>query len=89
MLGCNSQDNDEITYGFLTLEIRLDIFQITSIKQFWDWVQTGLVPNLYVGQWYNGDDPDYDQEFFFGDRNSFIVGYPVMRQVRVKQGKLF
>ncbi|XP_072044193.1 polycystin-1-like isoform X2 [Amphiura filiformis] len=57
--------------------------KIVTIEQYWAWVHTGLVPSLYAGKWYNGDDPEY-MDNFFGDRNSFIVGYPVMRQVRVR-----
>ncbi|XP_022109894.1 polycystic kidney disease protein 1-like 2 [Acanthaster planci] len=59
--------------------------KVSGIKHFWRWVDTGLVPNLYADRWYNGK-VDPHQAGFFGDRQSFILGKVVMRQLRIKPG---
>ncbi|XP_038068153.1 uncharacterized protein LOC119737688 [Patiria miniata] len=59
--------------------------KVTGVKSFWRWVDAGLVPNIYAGKWYNGQMDPY-QAGFFGDRQSYILGKVVMRQVRVKEG---
>ena len=60
--------------------------QVSGVKRFWQWVDTGMLPNLYAGKMYTGQ-VDPQQEGYFGDRQSFILGKVVMRQVRVKPGK--
>ncbi|XP_033630305.1 uncharacterized protein LOC117292387 [Asterias rubens] len=59
--------------------------KVSGVKRFWQWVDTGMLPNLYAGKMYNGQ-VDPQQEGYFGDRQSFILGKVVMRQVRVKPG---
>ncbi|XP_038068022.1 uncharacterized protein LOC119737627 [Patiria miniata] len=59
----------------------------SSIPKFWVWVNTGLVPGMFAGPWYNDQDPSPDEKNFLGDRYSKILGKVMFRQLRVPRGK--
>ncbi|XP_022101807.1 uncharacterized protein LOC110985237 [Acanthaster planci] len=58
----------------------------TSIPKFWKWVNTGLIPGMSAGIWYNDQEPSPDEKNFLGDRYSKILGKVMFRQLRVPQG---
>ena len=62
------------------------IHQATSVDKYWAWVEAKLIPQLYGGSWYNGDF-DESLQRYTGDKVSFILGYAIIRQLRIKRGK--
>ena len=50
----------------------------------WSWFKSTLVPELYVGRWYNTHQP-YGLRGFLNDRNNRMMGFPVLRQVRIRE----
>ncbi|XP_041473066.1 uncharacterized protein LOC121422223 isoform X1 [Lytechinus variegatus] len=60
--------------------------KINSHTSFWAYLHTTLVPTIFPQTWYNGD-PSPELEGFLADQNALILGYPVLRQVRVKRGE--
>ena len=60
--------------------------KIMRVDQFWDWARDVLAPGLRAQPWYNGSQP-IGLAGFINDKNSRMIGYAVMRQVRMKNGK--
>ena len=59
--------------------------QVADIESFWVWLQSGVLPTLYYSTWYNNM---ADQEWvIMGNKNSWLVGSPTLRQVRLDSGK--
>ncbi|XP_071796592.1 uncharacterized protein [Asterias amurensis] len=63
------------------------LMKAISIPKFWQWVETGLIPGLIAGRWYNNKAPGIDQQYFLGDRYSKILGKVYFRQLRVPRGE--
>ena len=61
------------------------LLQATSVEKYWEWVETKLIPQLYGGLLYNGD-LDESLQRYAGDKVSFILGYAIIRQLRIKRG---
>ena len=59
--------------------------QVRSMSHFFNWTKNTMVEGLRADVWYNGQ-PPIGQRGFIGDRNSRIMGWALMRQLRVKQG---
>ena len=59
--------------------------QVVTYDHFYAWLEDILLPNLRADVWYNGDQP-IGQRGFVGDRNGRIMGYAIMRQLRIKKG---
>ncbi|PIK42301.1 putative polycystic kidney disease protein 1-like 2-like [Apostichopus japonicus] len=68
----------------LVMGDRINSFtNIKTKEHFWRWAKLTLVPNLEGKFLYNGDiDPSLNG--FFADQSSYILGYPVLRQLRVR-----
>lgn len=60
-----------------------DFFQVRSEDDFWNFTQKSLLPSLRASKWYNGDPPLF-QRGFTGDRIGRLMGYAVIRQIRVE-----
>lgn len=58
-------------------------FQIRSEDNFWNWTEKIFIPGIRAARWYNGELP-YFQRGFTGDRVGRMMGYAVLRQLRVK-----
>ena len=56
--------------------------QIISSNDLWDWIHTTAVPALRAQSMYNGM-PAYGMRGFMGDRTNRMMGYGILRQVRV------
>ncbi|XP_070581220.1 polycystin family receptor for egg jelly-like isoform X2 [Ptychodera flava] len=63
-----------------------DFYNVTTRERFWSYTHNYLVPSLSVGNWYNGDPPGDDMKGFLVDRCSRIMGYAVLRQLRIPPG---
>ena len=51
----------------------VDFMQIRDMNQWWMWVNTTLIPNVRVQNWYNGD-PPYGLRGYLDDRVNRIIG---------------
>lgn len=55
---------------------------IITSNDWWEWVQKVAVPALRAQSYYNGV-PAYELRGYIGDKTNRIMGYGVIRQVRV------
>lgn len=62
---------------------KVPFHSVVTTDQFWNYVNQTLIPGLLVGPWYNGYQP-YTLRGFINDRVNRIMGYGMMRQVRIK-----
>ncbi|KAI3387632.1 hypothetical protein SNEBB_002249, partial [Seison nebaliae] len=58
--------------------------KVNSFDNFFQWLEKVLIPNFRAMQWYNGDQP-VDERGFMGDRANRILGYGIIRQLRVQR----
>ena len=56
------------------------------MDHFFNWMKTTMVDGIRADTWYNGD-PPIGQRGFINDRNSRLMGWATMRQLRVKRGE--
>jgi hypothetical protein len=56
------------------------------VEEFWDWSHNVLAPGLRASEWYNGEQP-YNLAGYLNDKTSRIIGWGLMRQVRVQNSK--
>ena len=57
---------------------------VKTTDDLWTWMKTTLIPELYVGRWYNNHQP-YGLRGFLNDRTNRMMGFPVLRQVRIRE----
>ncbi|XP_072028186.1 polycystin-1-like protein 2 [Amphiura filiformis] len=61
--------------------------KVRSVYHFWRWMRTGFIPAAYPERLYNGDlDIEVAEENLFGDRQSYLFGHAIIRQLRIKPG---
>ncbi|XP_063725907.1 uncharacterized protein LOC134853881 [Symsagittifera roscoffensis] len=76
--------------GYLLYEEVKDVLftnsfdQVHDIDSYWDYLIDHYMPSMYATAWYNGDRP-LGLYGYFGDRNNLIIGYSVIRQLRVRK----
>ena len=70
-------------YFINSTEIRSDEIPISTIHEYWNWLEGSFVGKMRAQQWYNGDAPRY-LAGFIEDKNNRLIGWPTMRQLRVK-----
>ena len=61
--------------------------KVHDIDSYWDYLMDTYVPNMYSTAWYNGNRP-LGLYGYFGDRVNLIIGYSVLRQLRVRKSKI-
>jgi len=59
--------------------------KMSTVDEFWSWTRASLSENLRAQKWYNNK-PPYGLAGYVNDLNSRIIGYAIMRQIRVKNG---
>lgn len=57
--------------------------KICSVKEFWNWTHSELIPGLFPTKWYNDDKRRPDG--FMADGSSQMVGGARMRLIRIKR----
>ncbi|UJR27882.1 hypothetical protein I4U23_009147 [Adineta vaga] len=57
--------------------------EISTITQYWKWLQESFIENIAVEQWYN-EKPDNTSYGTLKDRTNHLIGWATMRQLRVK-----
>jgi polycystin 1L2 len=64
--------------NYFTLNI-----QISTIDEYWNWLENSFVENSRAQEWYNGDAPR-NLSGFINDKSNRLVGWIIMRQLRIK-----
>ncbi|XP_072168355.1 uncharacterized protein [Diadema setosum] len=59
--------------------------KVTCHHTFWVWLEQTFIPAIFPQTWYNGE-PDPEVEGFLADQNAYIIGFAVLRQLRIKHG---
>ena len=58
--------------------------KVKQIDDVWDWTETYFLKALSSKTWYNGRDTNFNKFLF--DYSSMVIGSPILRQLRVKNG---
>ncbi len=58
--------------------------KISTIDEYWQWLENSFVGNLRAQQWYNGESPQY-LNGFINDKTNRLIGWASMRQLRTIQ----
>ena len=64
----------------------LPLLQIKVMADIWDYLRFTFLPGIREHAWYNNDPPK-KRAGFIADRVSKLIGYPTIRQLRVKTGR--
>ncbi len=57
--------------------------KISTINDYWNWVETSFVSDLRAQQWYNHN-PPRNLSGFINDKSNRLIGWAIMRQLRIK-----
>ncbi|XP_061175461.1 uncharacterized protein LOC133184410 [Saccostrea echinata] len=68
-----------------TNDTKHHFLKIKNKDDFWVWAQSGMVDGIRAGVWYNDGQPVFLRGYI-NDKQSRIMGYATMRQLRVKPG---
>jgi Polycystin cation channel len=58
-------------------------YKISTINQFWFWLERSFLWNIRAQPWYNGDQP-YHLNGFINDKTNRLIGWPIIRQIRIR-----
>jgi hypothetical protein len=58
---------------------------VTTIDEYWQWLEKSFVSTIRAQTWYNGEAPR-NLSGYIGDKTNRLLGWMRMRQVRVKNG---
>lgn len=56
---------------------------MTTIDDYWNWLEGSFVDNIRAQQWYNGQ-PPRNLSGFLNDKSNRLIGWATMRQLRVQ-----
>ncbi|CAF4099153.1 unnamed protein product, partial [Adineta steineri] len=56
---------------------------VSTIDDYWNWLENSFVENIRAQQWYNGEPPK-NLSGFINDKTNRFIGWATMRQLRVK-----
>ncbi|CAF1336506.1 unnamed protein product [Adineta steineri] len=70
-------------YFLNTNQIDNDYTKISTIDQYWNWLENSFISNIHAQQWYNGEAPQ-NLNGFINDKSNRLIGRVLMRQLRVK-----
>lgn len=68
-------------------DVNIDFSSIRNASRFYLWAQRALVQQLAIGENYNGERARGKERKLMQDRVSLLLGYAVLRQVRVTERK--
>lgn len=60
---------------------------IVEVSDFWKWSRNVFLNGIKSYNWYNSIQTSLNN--YLNDHTSFIIGYPIIRQLRVKNGRIF
>ncbi|CAF0795704.1 unnamed protein product [Adineta steineri] len=64
-------------------QINQDYTKISTINEYWNWLEDSFVSNIHAQQWYNGDIPR-NLNGFINDKTNRMIGWAIIRQLRIK-----
>jgi len=64
-------------------QIDNDYTKILTIDDYWNWLENSFVENILAQKWYNND-PPRNLSGFVNDKTNRILGWAMMRQLRIK-----
>ncbi|UJR18997.1 hypothetical protein I4U23_022127 [Adineta vaga] len=70
-------------YFLNSRQIDFDYTKISTINQYWNWLENRFIFNLRAQQWYNGESPR-NLSGFMDDKTNRLIGWATMRQLRVR-----
>jgi hypothetical protein len=76
------------TYRFEFYSLRKEkkdfcFFKISTIDQYWQWLENSFVGNIRAQPWYNEESPQ-NLNGFINDKSNRLIGWASMRQLRRK-----
>ncbi|CAF1184610.1 unnamed protein product [Adineta ricciae] len=77
------QANHLRKYFLNSRQTDLDLTKVSTIDEYWQWLESSFVENLRAQKWYNGD-PPRNLSGFINDKSHRLIGWATMRQLRVK-----
>jgi len=66
-----------------TREYQYDYTKVVTVSQYWSWLNNIFAENLRAQRWYNQELP-HDLSGFIADRTNRLIGWAVMRQLRIR-----
>ncbi|UJR07107.1 hypothetical protein I4U23_011395 [Adineta vaga] len=60
-----------------------DYTKISTINDYWKWLEESFIKNLRAQQWYNGDSPR-NLSGYINDKTIRLIGWATMRQLRIR-----
>ncbi|XP_076049258.1 polycystin-1-like protein 2 [Oratosquilla oratoria] len=60
--------------------------KVTNSDLYWRWLKTVMLDELRTRRWYNGE-PPYGLRGFLDDKVNRIMGYAILRQIRLDKNK--
>ena len=66
-----------------TREYQYDYTKVVNVSQYWSWLNNIFAENLRAQRWYNQESPR-NLSGFLADRANRLIGWAVMRQLRVQ-----
>ena len=57
---------------------------IIKINDIWSWTRTNFLPSIQSNNWYNSVPTNL--KHYLADHTSYLIGYPIIRQLRIKNG---
>ncbi|CAF1622969.1 unnamed protein product [Adineta ricciae] len=60
-----------------------DYTQISTVDDYWKWLQESFVVNLRAQRWYNGETPR-NLSGYLNDKANRLIGWATMRQLRIR-----
>ncbi|UJR16871.1 hypothetical protein I4U23_003769 [Adineta vaga] len=70
-------------YFLNSRQIDCDYIKISTIDQYWNWLENSFVENLRAQQWYNDEQPK-NLNGFINDKSNRLIGWATMRQLRIR-----
>ncbi|CAM4981739.1 unnamed protein product, partial [Rotaria socialis] len=75
---------DHLQKFFLnTRQIDNDYTKISTISDYWNWLENSFVENIRAQEWYNGQPPS-NLSGYINDKSNRLIGWATMRQLRIK-----
>ena len=83
-----NKDSNSFNYQAQVKSFFQSSTQIKNINELWSWLKSDFINNFQSQQFYNGQSLD-NSNLFLSDYTSILIGYPTIRQIRVKNGNFF
>ncbi|CAF1671065.1 unnamed protein product, partial [Adineta ricciae] len=80
------QVNHLRNYFLNTIQLDNNYPKISTIDQCWEWIENIFASKMRIQPWYNSDVPQ-NLTGYINDKSNRIIGWSVMRQLRVKSTK--